>query len=324
MIDEQRHFTQWRKLKTRKRFSDHNAIKFQLDFGFKKLNNFPKRRKVWNFDNPQNWNRFKTSNDSTLQGILPDSGSVERRYKYWSSRLNSFLHKCFLKKRLIPNRQIYTNEIRRYISERKEIKKKLSRSYGIDETGQQYLPYNITIITKNDLILNSPQDQRLGKIIDDKISDFNHQVIREKVSEDGTIRKQDFWKIKEKIAPESSEMMHSLTDPAGNEIAEPLNIKHEYFREFQNRLMKRDIRPELQDYERIQNKVCYTRIRESEKVTSPDFTFDEIKRAVQELKGGQCNDPTGLIHEVFKNLGDGPFLQWLIPLKAQSVPSELE
>ena len=77
--------------------------------------------------------------------------------------------------------------------------------------------------------------------------------------------KQDFWKIKKKIAPKSSEMMHSLTDPAGNEITEPLNLKHEYFREFQNRPRKRGIRPDLQDYERIQNKLCYTRIGESER-----------------------------------------------------------
>ena len=69
--------------------------------------------------------------------------------------------------------------------------------------------------------------KRVDKIIDYNISDFRHQVIREKVSEDGTISKQDFWKIKKKIAPKSSEMMHSLTDPAGNEITEPLNIKHE-------------------------------------------------------------------------------------------------
>ena len=85
-------------------------------------------------------------------------------------------------------------------------------------------------------------------------------------------------------------------------------------------LRKRDIRPELQDYERIQNKLCYTRLRESEKVISPDFTFDEIKCAVQELKGDQCSDLTGLIREVFKNAGGGllcPFLKWLIPLKAQ-------
>ena len=153
--------------------------------------------------------------------------------------------------------------------------------------------------------------KRLDKIIDDKISDFSHQVIREKVSEDGTISKQDFWKIKKEVAPKSSEMMHSLTDPADNEIIEPLNIKHEYFREFQNRLRKSDIRQELQDYERIQNKLCNTRIRESENVISPDFTFDEIKRVVQELKGDQCNDSTGLIREVFKTSGNGLLLSIL-------------
>ena len=59
MIDEQRLFTPWRKLKTHKRFSDDNAIKFQLDLRFKKLNNLSRRRQVWNFDNPQGWNRFK-------------------------------------------------------------------------------------------------------------------------------------------------------------------------------------------------------------------------------------------------------------------------
>ena len=59
MIDEERHFTPWRKLKTHKQCSDHNAIKFQLDLGFKKLKKVSKRRKVWGFDNPQDWNRFK-------------------------------------------------------------------------------------------------------------------------------------------------------------------------------------------------------------------------------------------------------------------------
>ena len=46
---------------------------------------------------------------------------------------------------------------------------------------------------------------------------------------------------------------------------------------------------------------------------SPDFTliFDEIKYAVQELKGGQCSDPTGLIREVFKTAGDGQLLSIL-------------
>ena len=113
--------------------------------------------------------------------------------------------------------------------------------------------------------------------------------------------------------------MYALTDPAGNEITEPLNIRHEYYREFQHRLRKRDIRPELQDYERIQNKLCHTRLREYEKVISPDFTYDEIKCAVQELKGGQCSDPTGLIRKVFKNAGDGLLLS--IPAMTNSIKS---
>ena len=90
-------------------------------------------------------------------------------------------------KRLIPNKQMYTKEIRRYISERKEIKKKPSRSYGIDETAQQYLSYRI---------------KRLDKIIDDKISDFNPQVIREKsVKMALSANKIQFGKLKKKLLP---------------------------------------------------------------------------------------------------------------------------
>ena len=81
--------------------------------------------------------------------------------------------------------------------------------------------------------------------------------------------------------------------------------------EFQHSLGKRNIRPEFQDYERIQNKLCYTRLRKYEQIISPDFAFDEIKCDVQELKGGQCSDPTGLIREVSKNAGDGLLLSIL-------------
>ena len=37
------------------------------------------------------------------------------------------------------------------------------------------------------------------------------------------------------------------------------------------------------------------RIKASGKVRSPDFSSDEIKHAVSELKTGRCMDPTGLV-----------------------------
>ena len=46
VIDEQQHLSPRRKLKKHKRYSDHNAIKFQLDLGLKKPSKFSKRKKA--------------------------------------------------------------------------------------------------------------------------------------------------------------------------------------------------------------------------------------------------------------------------------------
>ena len=88
----------------------------------------------------------------------------------------------------------------------------------------------------------------------------------DKIGFDGTISKQDFWKTKTKIAPRSVHNLHSLTNIHHNEISDTLKIKQEYHREFQHRLRKRDVIPELESYENIQNKLCMSRIKASEKI----------------------------------------------------------
>ena len=85
-----------------------------------------------------------------------------------------------------------------------------------------------------------------------------------------------------------------MTDIHDNEISDPLNIKQEYHREFQHRLRKSDVIPELESYGNIDNKLRMARLKASEKVRSPDSSLDEIKHAVSELKTGRCMDPRGL------------------------------
>ena len=46
------------------------------------------------------------------------------------------------------------------------------------------------------------------------------------------------------------------------------------------------------------------RLKAASKVKTPDFSINEVKHTVSELKSGKCSDPTGLIREVFKNAGD--------------------
>ena len=55
------------------------------------------------------------------------------------------------------------------------------------------------------------------------------------------------------------------------------------------------------------------RIYVSKAKVSPDFTMDEVKTAVHELKTGKYMDPLGLIREVFKHSGEC-FLQSLVDM----------
>ena len=195
------------------------------------------------------------------------------------------MHECFHKKKLISDKQLYNKEIRPDVNDRKKLKKELSRH----ESGYQYLIRKL---------------KKVDKSIDSKIADYNSQAIRQKIGRHGTISKQDFWKLKKKLAPRNVEVPSSLTYATGDQIIDSMNIRREYHREFQHRLRTREIKSGLEGYERLQNKLCMVRLKVASKVKTPDFSINEVKHAVNELKTGKCSDSTGLIREGFKNVGD--------------------
>ena len=91
----------------------------------------------------------------------------------------------------------------------------------------------------------------------------------------------------------------------GNGISDPINIKSECRKEFQHRLRKRDIKPELKSFENFQNSICQLRLSVSQKIISPDFTLSELKFVVKEFRNGKCMDLIGDVREIFKYSGDG-------------------
>ena len=80
---------------------------------------------------------------------------TEVNYQQWKSKLNSLLHKCFTKKRITSNKQIYNKEIRTLINKRKYLKNRLPKSKKLKK-----------------------KISRLNYLIDDKISDFNRGAPR--------------------------------------------------------------------------------------------------------------------------------------------------
>ena len=90
-----------------------------------------------------------------------------------------------------------------------------------------------------------------------------------------------------------------------NLLTDSITIKNEYRTEFQYRFRKREIRSDLKWYESFQNHMCQLRIKAYRSSIIPNFSLDEVKQAVGELKLGRSADPTGMVREIFKKCGDG-------------------
>ena len=289
-IDEEKLITPWRKVTGgKKKFTDHCAIRFEVDLHCY-AKKYLTRTKVWNFKNPEGWDKFcqMTKSSDEFKKPFDMDEHVEISYQNWKKKLNSILHACFKKKRIVPNRRPYNAEIRSLLKERKVVKRKLQASKN------SYL-YRCMIAKMH----------KLDRKIEHKIADFNSFIIRQKVDKNGTIDKQNFWKLKRALAPKCNETVHSLRSSDGNDISDPINIKSEYRKEFQYRLRKRNIKHELKSYENFQNSICQLRLSASQKNISPDFTLSELKFAVKQFKNGKCMDPIGHIREIFKYSGDG-------------------
>ena len=73
---------------------------------------------------------------------------------------------------------------------------------------------------------------RLGRKITQKIADCNSLIIKQRVDRNGTIDKQNIWKVKRAIGPKDIEIAYSLRSSDGNDISDLINIKCEYRRSF--------------------------------------------------------------------------------------------
>ena len=120
---------------------------------------------------------------------------------------------------------------------------------------------------------------------------------------DGSISKQDFWKIKRVLAPKCNTVPHCIVDNFGNEITDEGSICEEYRREFIHRLRKREIKDDLKDYELLNNTLCKTILQNAKSIISSEFTLKELGDVLKELKRGKCMDPAGFIREMFINGG---------------------
>ena len=95
-------------------------------------------------------------------------------------------------------------------------------------------------------------------------------------------------KFKRTLVPKSSTVPYAVINKYGNEVTDAYNIQSAFLGEFKHHLRKREISEDLQDYENIRNLACHLRFKTCLGKVSPDFTMQELSKAISELKNGKC------------------------------------
>ena len=82
-IDEEKLFTPWHLINKGKRFSNHCAIRFQMELNYRKRNQEKTKTKVWNFNDPLEWEKFRvlTECESSVQFMWESLGNTEESYQ---------------------------------------------------------------------------------------------------------------------------------------------------------------------------------------------------------------------------------------------------
>ena len=73
------------------------------------------------FNDPEGWEKFQSLTDSSNlnKPLWKTNDHVELSYQFWKGELESILHKCFKKKRIVHTHHVYNKEIRILIKQRK-------------------------------------------------------------------------------------------------------------------------------------------------------------------------------------------------------------
>ena len=241
LIDEDKQLTPWRNPKKGRVYSDHDSILFSFTCLPEKGQTRSGRSIFWNFNDTNGWEKFMNLTDSSkeLYSAVANNDDIDEMYSCWNIQLNSILHKCFQKKRVSNQHHRYNSEIKQVIKSRKVLKKASAPKKKIE---------------------------KLDKVINEKVANFNHRFIKSNSNKSGTIDKQSFWKVKRVLVPKSVSVLSSVTNKSGHTVSDPFHIKEEYRKEFKHCLMTREIDNELKHFELVQNSLCKMRLR---KVPSP-------------------------------------------------------
>lgn len=268
--------------------SDHNTIicKFSILYSSKTKRKMD-RREIFNFKNPENQKLFKDETDhgNELSKCFDGPGDILEKSAKWIKVLNKKHQKCFRKIRVTKRKK--KTEIETLLDQRIELKKLRKNSKckiytNIINTKLQIIEDNLTKLSANE------NAQNIKKQVEN-LSSLN-----------GGFSTLGVWQVRKKVVPRHTDPPMAKKDPGGNLVTNPELLKKLYINEYTHRLRSREIVPGLEKLQKLKEDLWQRRLEYLSKIKTPDWTMDQLSKALKRLKRNKARDPMGWTNEIFK------------------------
>ena len=241
--------------------SDHNSI--ITNFNLKVKNNEKvKQIEIFNFKDKKGLKKFCeiTSNSSELSKIFDTKKSVGKQAKQFMKRLNGMLHQCFNKIKITEN-AVKEEDI--LYKKQKELK---NRADPESKKKLVEIEEELVNLKSNDLY----------NIVKDEIVRIDCEA--------GGFNSGHLWKMKSKLKSKENNKYTAIEDKNGKLLTSEEEIDNETMKHYTKVLENRKIKTNLEQYQIEREQLCEERIKEARKNITPDWTTENIRQVVKELK----------------------------------------
>ena len=233
---------------------------------------------VFNLKNKECQKKFnkETSNNTYLSSAFDEEGDINEQVNIFLKRLNKLQHKCF--KKIKVTEQI-DKETDKLYKEWRRIQSKPN------ETNKEEL--------------KEVEDQLAEKIAK------NYRTLRTEAgnidsAEENGFHTGNLWGLKKKLCPRAKDPPTAMLDDKGNLVTSEERIQELSLQKLAvERLRDREMKHELKEMRKTKEKLCEQNLKTAKLNKTPDWTLDEVKIVLKNLKAGVSRDPMGLANELF-------------------------
>ena len=153
---------------------------------------------------------------------------------------------------------------------------------------------------------DSQSKAELDKVIKDiaNNSENNFNKLKEELAKmktgDEKFQSKQLWKLRKKLCPRTVDPPSAMNDKHGNLLTSDDAIKDRALEAYKERLSKNQMHDNLKEFEKDTDTLCEIRLNISKNNTTDDWTMEDLKVALKQLKDNKSRDPEGFSNELFK------------------------